>query len=87
MLPKSSQNDAAILQKPAKMEQNDARDHSRRDVGGMLARSKLAEGFSDTHLAPPRRLWPPLGEPFGLPLASITDFVQILAVVLDTFSI
>ena len=87
MLPKSLQNDAAILQNPLKMKQNDAWDNSRRDFGGMLARSQLAEGFFDTPLAPPGRLWAPLGEPFGVPFASFADFGKILAVVLDTFSI
>ena len=79
MLPKSLQNDTTILQNLPKMKQI-----SRRDFGGMLARSKLAEGFFDTPLAPPRRLWAPLGEPFGPPLASFADFGKILAVVLET---
>ena len=82
MLPKSLENDAAIFQNRPKMKQNDAWDNSRRDFGGMLARSKLAEGFFDT----PGRLWAPLGEPVGLPLASFIDFGKILAIVLDTFS-
>ena len=81
MPPKSLQNDAAIPQNPpktiarilqnySKMDQNDAWDQSWRDFEGMLARRKLADGFFDTPLAPPGRLRAPLGEPFGLPLAS-----------------